>query len=142
MEIRWISSYLYLNYQFWINTHCLTPESKVSSCFIIPVLPLRISSKHSIDISFSKRKISLLQDFGSSPGARTNYHHVHPSSQGILPLLSHLRSSRFHAVACTNPLFSYPYSHVSVRGPQVLSYLLPMLPASFSPCVSKPSSTS
>jgi len=24
-------------------SHCLTPESKVSSCFIIPVLPLRIS---------------------------------------------------------------------------------------------------
>ena len=74
---------------------------------------------------------------GSSPGARTNYPQLHPSSQDILLLLSHLRSSRFHAVACTNPLFSYPYSHVSVREPQVLSYLLPMLPASFFPCVLK-----
>ena len=78
---------------------------------------------------------------GSSPGARTNYHQLHPSSRGIPLLLSHLRSSRFHAVACTNPRFSYPYSHVSVREPQVLSYLLPILPASFSPCVSVRSST-
>ena len=31
-------------------------ESKVSSCFTVPVLPLRISSRHSVDISFSKRK--------------------------------------------------------------------------------------
>ena len=53
------------------NTHRFTRESKVSSCFTVPVLPLRISSKHCVDISFSKRNSSIILDFGSSPGART-----------------------------------------------------------------------
>jgi len=54
-----------------IQISLLAPESKVSSSFTVPVLPLRISSKHCVDISFSKKKGSLLLNFGSSPGART-----------------------------------------------------------------------
>ena len=87
------------------------------------------------DNSLRSENDSSQPDFGSSPGARTNYHQLHPSSQGILLLLSHLRSSRFHTAACTNPRFSGLCSHAHGSEPQAGQSRPPSPLASTSSCV-------
>jgi hypothetical protein len=111
--------------------HCFTPESKVSSCFTVPVLPLRISSKHSVDISFSKRKNLLTAGLRFKSGS-ADQNIIIISVVYMFCSLDIFRYALAYAISCSETILSQYVRIVGIC--QELGYLAFLAPSVVSQC--------